>query len=335
MRYGLIGTCYNTGISHIAAGFAEHLDMKVLLVDHKPFTKFPERFKNHRQTKEISRADIDWLLTDIDVLFTIETPYEWQIYAEAQKRGIKTVLMPMIEWLNRSRPELKNVDLYVCPSTYTFDALPGVNKVLVPCEVPVDLKKFKTRKITEARVFLHNAGHGGVMGRNSTLELMAAIKLVKSDAQFIIRSQFQIPHKVQDSRVKYIEGNVQDYWDLYEFGDVWIMPWKYGVAALGLQESMAAGMLPVITDMPPFREYMPKELLIEPMALTKRHIHAGQNELFALQSPELIAKKIDELYTSDIQPLQQWANKTAKEWSWDVWKQKYQDIFTKLCENKI
>jgi hypothetical protein len=333
-RYGLIGSCYNTGISNIAWGFAEHLDMKALLYDYKPFTTFPERFKNRRLTKDITKEDIEWLLSDIDVLFTIETPYYWPVYEEAWKRHIKTVLMPMIEWLDRGRPELRSVDLFVCPSTYTERVMWNKgyrNTVLVPCEVPVDLKRFPKRKFSRIRTFLHNAGHGGLKGRNSTYELMRAIKLVQCDARFIIRSQFPITEKIEDPRITYIEGNVENYWDLYEEGDCWLMPWKYGVAALGLQESMAAGMIPCITDMEPFNEFMPKGLLIEPERLDWRTVNCGQQELWAEQSTANIARTIERLYSErDVRPWLDWSRATAKAWSWDIWQKKYQEMFDAL-----
>lgn len=334
MRYGMIGTAYNTGISHIASGFAEHLDMKTLLVETKPFAMFPERFKKHRTTKEFNQADIDWLLSDIDLLFTIETPYNWSIYQQAKKRGIKTVLMPMIEWLDRSRPELNYVDLFVCPSTYTYDTMAkSVMKerlTLVPCEVPVSLEKFKPREVRQFRTFLHNSGHGGIGGRNSTAEFIEAIKLVKRDAKFIIRSQYPLPPWNGDTRVTHIEGNIENYWDLYEEGDVWFMPWKYGVAALGLQESMAAGMVPVITNMDPFDKIMPPELLLTPQSLSTRRIYARQEELYATHDPILIAKHIEFLYDLDesqVGSLVTWSKITAKDWSWEVWESKYKEIF--------
>lgn len=334
MRYGMIGTCYNAGISHIASGFAEHLDMKTLLVHNKPFATFPERFPNHRITTTMDQADIDWLLTDIDLLFTIETPYNWDVYRQAKAKGIKTVLMPMIEWLDRTRPELNKVDLFVCPSTYTYELMnrsfPENKLALVPCEVPISSEKFKPRAITQFHTFLHNSGHGGIGGRNSTQELLEAIPLVQRSAKFIIRSQFPIANKVDDPRITYLEGNVENYWDLYDEGDVWIMPWKYGVAALGLQESMAAGMVPVITDMDPFTGFMPKELLIKPETLTRKRIYARQDELYATQSPKLIARKIEDLYDMPshiVRPLVGWANNKAHEWSWDTWESKYKEIF--------
>lgn len=335
-RYGLIGTCYNMGISNIAWGFAEQLDMKTLLVDNKPFSKFPDRFKDKIIVSEITEEAIGWLLKDIEVLMAIETPYHWPIFKMARDRGIKVVFMPMVEWLDRKRTELQYVDLFVCPSSATFrtmEALYPGKCVEVPCEVPIDRSKFtnyQDRNVEKARIFLHNGGHGGIGGRNSTRELMQAIPLVRSPAKFIIRSQYPLTGKTDDPRVTYVEANIENYWDLYGQGDCWIMPWKYGVAALGLQESMAAGMLPVITNMEPFNEFMPQGLLIEPEKVVLKVHHAGQKELYARQSPTLIAKKIDELYDMDIRLLSHWAKKTAKAWSWDVWKPKYIALFDAL-----
>lgn len=339
MKYGLIGTCYNMGISHIAQGFAQQLSMKTLLVDNKPFLKFPGRFSHSRVTKEITQADVDWLLEDIDVLFTIETPYYWGIYKEAKRRGIKTVLMPMIEWLDRRRPELRDIDLFVCPSQDTYDKVPtGAQKIRVPCEVPIDTSKFAKyagRRIKKVRTFLHNSGHGGLYGRNSTSELLKAIKLVSNqDVHFIIRSQYPLADKPNDPRISYIEGNIENYQDLYIRGDCWIMPAKYGVAFVGLQESMAAGMLPAITDMPPFNTFIPPELRLIPKSVGTSSIHAGQLETYAEQSPELIAQSIDAIAAipeKRVLELSVWARRTAQEWSWKTWKPKYEEIFKALC----
>lgn len=337
-RYGLIGNCYNTGISHIASGFAEHLNMKALLVDNKPFTAFPQRFKNHRITKTLSPEDVEWLLSDIDVLMIIETPYDWNILIRAWTKGVKIVFMPMIEWLDRSKKELRYVSLFLCPSPYTTKKL-REDRILtpcfeLPCEVPSDGTKFKKRKkITKIKTFLHNAGHGGIGGRNSTTELMQAIKMTTIPARFIIRSQFPIPNKVQDARITYIEGNVENYWDLYNEGDVWIMPWKYGAAALGIQESLAAGMLPCITDMDPFNKYIPKELLIKPKSLSERPHYAGQEELYADQDPVLIAQTMEKLYSlpsAKIYKLFNWAEKKKKYFDWEIWKPVLIDAFDQL-----
>jgi hypothetical protein len=338
MRYGLIGTAYNMGISHIAEGFASAFNMKTLIAHYKPYAIFPERFEHHRITQNISAADLEWLLSDIDILMAIETPYNWGVFAAAKARGIKVVFLPMIEWLDRKRPELRMVDLFICAAQYTQDRLPkGSRSVVVPSEVPIDTSAFtryQSRSFEKIRTFLHIAGHGGIGGRNSTAELLEAIPLVKNrDVRFIIRSQVLLPKQPHDPRVTFIEGNVREYTDLYAQGDAWIMPWKYGVYPLGLGESMAAGMLPIITDMEPFDDYVRSELLLKPKELIEKTIHAGQRELYAIHDPMLIARKIDEV--ADISPeyvkgLRAWAKKTADAMSWNVWKEKYEAIFASL-----
>jgi hypothetical protein len=269
----------------------------------------------------------------------VETPYNWGVILMAKSRGIKVVMMPMIEWLDRRRPELRSVDLFLCASQYTADRLPkGSKHVIEPSEVPVDMDaftlKYADRDFSQIKTFLHNGGHGGIGGRNSTRELIDAMKLVTSDVRLIVHSQVPLAHEVnEDSRITFIEGNVKEYTDLYREGDAWIMPWKYGVFALGLQESMAAGMVPFITEMEPFDDWMPSELLIKPQELIQKVVHAGQTELYALQSPELIARKIDEAAgwsSEQVAKMRAWAHKTACLLSWDVWRLRYIDIFDSL-----
>lgn len=324
---GIIGTDYNAGISHIAWSFAEQFNAKTLLVHHKNLTSFPERFKNRRITKSITREDIDWLLDGIDTLFTIETPYDWTIYAEAKKRGIKTVLMPMYEWLPKARPELKDVDLFVCPSIATYENLSG-NKILVPSEVPVDTDKFTPREVKKAKIFLHISGHGGIQNRNSTPELLQAIPKVKSDVIFIINSQYPI-NKINDSRVIIQDKNFENYWDMYDDGDVWLMPAKYGVAFLGIGESMATGMIPSITDMHPFNKYLDKEFLVKPSDINTVPLFFNQPQLHSSFRPDELANEIDRIAQLDLSRHSARSLEMANEWSWKVWKPKYEEIFSK------
>ena len=328
IRIGQIGSAYNTGISHISWGFAEHLNAKTLLYDYKPLTMFPERFPNSKITKEIVQADIDWLLSDIDVLITVETPYFWDVYRQARAKGIKTVLMPMYEWLDRSRTELQYVDLFICPSESTYHSMWG-NKIQVPTEIPVDLTKFTPQIVKKAKVFLHNSGHGGLYGRNSTLELLQAIPMVKSNVRFIINSQYKLD-RIDDSRITYTEANIKNYWNLYNGEDVWILPGKYGVAYVGIQEAMASGMPIMFTDMYPFNSYLPKELLIKPASINTIKIYANQAEQSAVHDPAIIAAKIDEVAQMDLTKYSERSLELAKEWSWDVWKDKYIKIFEEL-----
>jgi len=322
MRLGAIFQCYNTGLGNIAWGFAEHYAFeKILLVDKKPMQKFVKRFHNYRLTKSVDNSDIEWLLDGIDTLLVIETPYENRIFELARRKGIKTVFMPMYEWMSKTIG-LEKLDVILCPSLATYDLIKTKNKILVDTEIPVDLSRFKPRLVKKAKTFLHNSGHGGLMDRNSTGELLKAIPMVKSDVKFIVNSQFPLP-ECTDERLTVNIGNYENYWDMYDKGDVYILIGKYGVAYLGIQEACASGMPIMFSDIDPFNRYLPKELLVKPSGKTGSQV--GYMHLF---KPEDIAKKIDEVAQMDLTVYSKDSLGLAKQWSWDNWKPKYDKI---LC----
>ena len=324
---GQITQPYNTGLGNMGWGFASHLPMKSLLVEVKPdMTSFPERFSNSRRTKRVTQEDIDWLLDGIDTLFAMETPYDWSIFEQAKKRGIKTVFMPMFEWLDRSRPELRFIDLFIAPSPSTYRALPFANKVQVPTEVPVDTSKFKQKKVDRLRTLLHNSGHGGQFNRNSTPELIEAMDYVKSGVGLILNSQFQQAAEGREN-ISYTYGNFENYWEMYTQGDVYILPAKYGVAYLGIGEAMAAGMPVMFTDMEPFNEYLPHDLLIKPKKMESIALVGSQRELYAVHDPKEIAHKIDEVASMDLSYFSARSQEMAYEWSWENQIKTYEKIF--------
>jgi glycosyltransferase involved in cell wall biosynthesis len=322
MRLGIIAQPYNSGLGNIAWGFAENFDCKCLLYSCKPFTAFPDRFPDHRFVNNITKDDIDWLLTDIDALLTIESPYEWSVYKQAKDRGIRTFLAVMGEWL-ANRRELEYVDTFICPSVET--KVPG-KRFDVPCEVPVDLKKFKQKVRNKVRTFLHNSGHGGIYNRNSTPELLRAIPMVKSDVRFVINSQIPL-EEIKDHRITYKFGNVENYWNLYNDEDVWIMPARYGYAYLGIQEAMACGMGIMITNRPPFDGYLSGEFLINGHASENSGNFFGGREKISTFNPKGLAEEIDRVAKLDLTPISERSLELAHEWSWEVWKPKYEELF--------
>jgi len=322
MKLGLIGTAYNAGISHIASGFASQFPFKSLIVHNKPYAMFLERFPVHRVTKDIKQDDIDWLLDDLDTLLVIETPYNWDVLRQAHEKGIRVIFEPMFEWL-QMRPELKYVDLWICPSIDTYEKVVG-NKVLVPSEIPIDLDKFPRRKITKLKTLLHNSGHGGIGNRNSTPELIEAMKYIKSDVKLIVNTQLGPTRKEPNVEVRY--ANFHDYWDMYNEGDIWIMPAKYGYAFLGIQEACAVGMPIMITDMSPFNRYLPSELLIK-ADITEQTLFYGQKQPNARIDPKLIAEAIDRVAQLDLTEYSEKAYALAESCSWKVMKPIYEKIF--------
>lgn len=329
MRLGMICRYDNSGVGTLSWEFARHLKPhKILLVENHVYQTFPERYAEFDTKKfdaPIDHSTLDWFLKDIDVLFTIETPYYWPIITECRKRGIKTVLYTMYEMTPDPIP--LHFDLYLCPSKLDYDVMPSP-KVYLPVPLAIDRLLWKKRE--QAVNFIHSASHGGVNGRKGTKLLLDAIPLVKNpNVRFTIYSWK--PFTTDDKRVTIEVVNFKNYWQMWREGDVLVYPQDYNGICLPIVEAMASGMGVITTDIYPFNEYMPKELLFAPDSMYRTRASARCMETDAARiSPQAIATKIDEYALQDISSFSEYGRRYALEHSWDVLLPKYLDVFNNL-----
>lgn len=263
----------------------------------------------------------------VDVMLFFETPFEWSLISYCKWQKIKTVLMPMHECLHERRFREYPPDLLLCPSLLDMQ-IEHPNKVFLP--VPVNVP---WRLRTKAEVFVHNAGHGGLKGRNGTAELMEAIRLCKSEAQFVIRSQSNLGRpEILSPRVRVIQQTVP-YDELFADNDVFIFPEKFNGLSLPLQEARAAGMLVMGTDRFPMNEWLPKEPLILVSGTQTNRIGPPYREFVEeVISPCDIAAKIDEWYGRDITEYSLQGKVWAESMSWENLKPEYMKVLEELCE---
>lgn len=309
----------NSGLGILAGEFYENgIINKVIICPNNVYHSFNERFDNSKVG--LTSENIEWLLKDLDVLFCFETPFKYRIVAEAKKREIKTILMPMHEGLTEKLPI--GFDLYACPSKLEME-LDIEPKIFLP--VPVNTKKIKWRLRKKAKVFIHNSGHGGIAGRNGTWELLEAMKYVKSDIKLIIRSQYH-QFKTDDPRIECRYENIKDYWDLWNDGDVFIFPEKFNGLSLPVQEAFASGMCVMTTDKEAF-DFLPKKPLLKPEKYIK--IMIARQVDSAVHNAKDIAKKIDEIANTDITEYSLAGKEWAEQNSWNELKNKYLEICKK------
>lgn len=301
------------------------------MVDNGKYKSFPQRFPKARTTRSIRQNDIDWLLDGIDILLTLETPIEWQIFKIARKRGVKTMLMPMYECEPAPLPAWP--DLILCPSLLDFDIFKKEGKdkcKVLYLPVPVNRKRIPFRQRYRAKVFQHNAGHGGLIGRNGTTELLAAIPMLKSEAKVLIYTQKKIDfvHPKVEIRV----GNFENYWDIWGDGDIFIFPHKFDGLSLPINEALASGMPVISTAIYPFTTWLPKEWMFEKFENMSLRVWDRYIDV-AVVPPEIIASKIDNWYGRNIVQDSVWAGELAEDFSWKNIKPKYLTIFKNLCKN--
>jgi len=193
---------------------------------------------------------------------------------------------------------------------------------IIQVTVPVDITKLNPRIRKRAEIYVHNAGNGGLGGRNGTKELLEALQYVKSPIKLILRSQ--VPLKVpNDPRIDYRQGTFDNIWDE---GDVFVFPEKFNGLSLPIQEAFASGMVVMSTDRYPFNTWLPKEPLIPVDNYKKEKIACEFDS--AVLSPKTIANTIDSFYGRDIVELSTRGITWGQENSWQNLKEKYKTLMS-------
>lgn len=250
------------------------------------------------------------LLERCDSLLFFEDVFNWDLIPKAREKKIKTALMPMYECTRY--PLMYEPEVLISPSLLDKQYYPESVHIPVPVDVPWKLR-------TRAKTFVHNAGNGGLGGRNGTRELMAAMKHVRSPIRLIIRSQAPLP-STGDRRIEiHVKQHTKE--ELWSTGDVFIFPEKFNGLSLPMQEAFASGMMVMAGARYPMTEWLPNEPLIPVMRYKKETIAREFDS--AIYDPVAIAQTIDRWYDKDISTFSEAGKAFAETHSWQILKDKY------------
>lgn len=295
------------GIGRLARDFYDHGFIHNVLVAHHSSRK------NHYDWYPNRASSYEELFAYASVFFCIETPILIDALHYAKRRGVRTILMPMYECTQDSIAD--KFDVILNPSLLDQITFPRGTHIQVPVSVTWRLRR-------KAKIFVHNAGHGGIGGRNGTKELLEAMQYVKSPLTLIIRTQ-ETGITSDDPRVKIITGTVP-FDDLWRIGDVFVFPEKFNGLSLPLQEAFAAGMAVMTSDRFPNNMWLPREPLIPTAGYT--HETVARRIDVAIINPKDIAKKMDEFYGTDIERLSLLGRKYNRSHSWNRLKKTYATV---------
>lgn len=329
MRVGTI--CYATdqGLGNLAKSFYDSgLVNDALIVKHAHYKTHNEWYPDDAITMDVRAFDKGLaceFCSDMDLMIFFETPFNWDILRYCREHNVKTVLMPMYECTPKVLPH--KPDLFLCPSVLDLDYFPE-NSVYLP--VPVD-ERIDWYPRREARVFLHNAGHGGLRNRNGTGQLLDAMRYVKSPIKLVIRTQHKLQWKVDDPRVEVVHGTLP-FLDLYpSWADVFVFPDKFNGLSMPLQEALCSGMAVMASDRYPANTYLPRDPLIPVNRFEKASVSPRCLEFDeAVIEPEAIARTIDRWYGKYILDLSLAGRISRKQYSWDHLYGRYIDVFNSL-----
>lgn len=338
MRVGSLVYATDQGLGILAKSFFDAgVVTDVIVVRHgrHPTHDFwypgAEQITSLRDPQQVQRAKR--FCESMDVMLFFETPFLWELLPHAKRKGVKTVVCPMYECAheNLRRPEYKP-DLFLCPSLLDLDYFP--EGVFIPVPVQVEW-----RQRTRAEVFVHNAGWGGLKGRNGTAEIVAAWHYVKSPAKLILRTQENLSHSWRnskgtirnfDKRIELVTQTVP-YDQLYREGDAFLFSEGFNGLSLPLQEARAAGMLVMCGNRHPMNKWLPTAPMIPVDHYRKERI-GPPYPLYdrACYDPKTIAATVDAWYGADLTEYSLSGRAWAEAHSWGALKPRYMEALTNL-----
>lgn len=348
VRIGLIARADYTGLGIQTWDFYKHMHpYRTLVVDLSHlngqtndmtrypgadvmrYTPYPETRRSHR---DAIRAINDFLV-DLDLVFTCETPYDYHLFEEAARRGVKTVLQYNFELLDHVRePDLPRPDLFMAPTLWRYEEVRFPNKVFVP--VPVDREQFPFRLRTRASTFIHTAGNPAMEDRNGTQALLDAWRLVKSDVRLKVYTQSG-RYNPTDHRVEIHRGAVGNQALFYDAGDVFVMPRKFGGLCLPLNEAVSSGMPTVMTDLHPQNDFLDRRYLVP--ASYSKDVMAKMPVAIHETEPWAVAEMIDLLAANPVlvEEASLVNNELAERISWERMAPIYTNVFHQVIEGRV
>lgn len=326
MKVGSMVYATDQGLGILAKSFFDNgILTEVCVVRHGRRPEHDEWYPSSPRLYSLSKAveRAYEMCASVDVMLFFETPFLWELIPFCREVKTKTILMPMYECMPTRWPY--QPDLVLNPSHLDQRYFPDGVHLPVPVSVP-------WKKREKAEVFVHNAGHGGLRGRNGTKEVMEAWQYVKTPSRLHVRGQVQNMSEPLDPRVSYTVENLP-YNELFTRGDVFLFPEKFNGLSLPLQEARASGMLVMGGRRFPITEWLPNEPLIPPEGYVSGRI-SGRCNTFeeAVYNPKTIAQWVDRYYLTDISGYSESGREWAEAMSWEVLGPKYKQLLMELVE---
>lgn len=285
--------------------------------------------------------EIKQVLSRVDILLCFETFFDWELVNLCKSMGVKSVLMPMMEWTPRVWPA--KPDWILAPSALDYDYFKDEfpNHIeYIP--VPVDNSTWRLR--TKATTFLHNAGNVGHREHKGTRQFVEAIPLVKNcDARFIIRAQDTDamdsilqgnPDALHDPRLT-VDYSERPWSSLWDGADVYVAPEKFNGLTLPPVEAYAAGLPVITTDRYPLNSVLPqdKALFVQPASIHRASISGAYREFDeCVVEPSAVAAKIDEWCGRDITAESEMTRSWGEGYSWAALRSRYNKFISCVLE---
>lgn len=336
MRLGLIVRADKTGLGYQTKAFYDHLKpAKTMLIDISMLNGQPQYYGWYEDVFIVkgfpNAMQIKSFLQDLDCVFTCETPYNYELYQIARQMGVKTVNQYNPEFFDHFTHSYPKPDMLINPSKWLYNEVDvwcrdnGVKHKYI--HFPVDRDKFKFRKRSTKKL-MHIAGKPAANDRNGTWDFMRAVPngIVTTQSEELARSVRQRYSHCN------VWTNIPNPEDIYTYGDVMILPRKYGGNCLPLNEAISSGMPVIMPDISPNNQFLPNNWLV-PAVKTGYFEPRIKVDIYQMDQ-DALAKKIEEIKLEwDIEKESEKADRLAETISWEALKSEYIKTFEELCES--
>lgn len=277
-RVGIIARADLTGLGVQSRNWVRLLKPhKVIVINSQPFNGNEQHFEWYKDYNAyqvngfIKPEEISRILDDIDVLLTFEIPYNYQLFASARARGIKTVLQNNWEFTDYlQQKHLPLPDLLVNHSYWHLDDQEALwPDITEYCPTPLFIRDFndnskQNHSRSGTRRFLHIAGRETHEDRNGTKDLLEAVKLIPKHIPFelVIKTQTTPVEPINDPRITIDTSSPVDERDLYYDFDFMVLPRRYAGACLPMNEALASSLPVIMTNVDPNNKILPDYWLV-------------------------------------------------------------------------
>lgn len=263
MRVGLLARCDDRGIGFQTLEFARHMHPEQVLVVREPgaerkgflphFDWYPDAdvVTFDPRTGTLPEDAMRSFLEQVDVVYMVETPYDFRLLTIADELGVATVVHANPEFWRWDDPTLPRPTVWWLPTKWRAEHLPPECEI-VPVPVP-DAPETTPPHPDEPLSVVHVAGHRAAADRNGTTVMFQALRHMRGRLRVRIDCQDPRLPSVRGGRVPVERrlGGVSDRWRLYDDATVLALPRRYGGLCLPVLEAIAAGVVPVLPDVCP------------------------------------------------------------------------------------
>lgn len=271
-KIGLIGRADNRGIGMQTWEFYRHMPVErtlCVMMNEPGWAEDAGRFgtnvtfvdsnlSTRRDQRGLDEKRVREFLDGLDVVFAVETVYDWRFIDWAHDQGVKVVVQGNPEFFVHPHHPFPHPDRWVWPTDWMHDRLAEhlppeqLGLLPVPCversltAAPYDLDELNVL------VVVGRSAHGD---RQGTREMVEAISSLREYVNVTITTQDgHLPHQLRYRKNVTVQtqlASVDDRWELYRYQHVLVSPRKYGGLHLPALEAMACGLTVMMPDCSP------------------------------------------------------------------------------------